>query len=82
MIRWLGFAAAIILPFWNIPLIVKIQRRKSSRDISMAWALGVFTCLLGMFPTGIQSPDPVFRVFTVINITLFSVVVFYVVRYR
>lgn len=82
MIRWLGFAAAIILPFWNIPLIVKIQRRKSSRDISMAWALGVFVCLLFMFPSGIRSPDPIFRVFTVINLTLFSLVVFHVVRYR
>ena len=82
MIRWVGLVAAVVLPFWNIPLILKIQQRKSSRDISMAWALGVFVCLLLMFPSGLRSPDPVFRVFTVVNLTLFSAVVFHVVRYR
>ena len=82
MIRSLGFIAAILLPFWNIPLIVRIERRKSSKDISLAWALGIFGCLIGMLPSGLQSPDPVFKAFTCVNLAIFSVVVVQVLRYR
>lgn len=82
MIQWVGLAGAILLPFWNIPLILRIRKRGSSCDISMAWALGVQACLVAMLPSGLQSHDPVFRVFTVLNFLLFSVVVFYVIRYR
>ena len=70
------------LPFWNIPLIWRIQQRKSSRDISPAWALGVWVCLAGMLPSGLASQDPIFKIFTVINLALFSAVVFQVVRFR
>ena len=82
MIRNLGLIAAILLPFWNIPLIVRIERRKSSKDISLAWALGIFGCLIGMLPSGLQSPDPVFKAFTCVNLTIFSAVVAQVLRYR
>ena len=40
MIRKIGLVAAIIMPLWNIPLIMKIVKRKSSKDISLYWALG------------------------------------------
>lgn len=82
MIETVGMAAAIALPFFNIPLIVKIQRRKSSKDISMTWALGVFTCLAAMLPAGLRSADPVFRVFAVANLGFFTAVVVQVLRYR
>jgi hypothetical protein len=81
MIETLGLVAAILLPLWNIPLIVRIHRRKSSADISLAWALGVEACLLGMLPAGLVSGDPVFRVFAVVNVLFFSAVTIQVVRF-
>ncbi len=82
MIKLLGLVASITLPLWNIPLILKIRQRRSSRDISLAWAIGVFVCLIGMLPAGLISHDPVFRAFTITNFLLFSAVVVYVLRYR
>ena len=81
-IEKLGWISAVVLPFWNIPLIVRIEQRKSSKDMSLAWALGVFACLIGMLPSGLQSSDPVFKTFTVVNLVMFSVVVVQVLRYR
>ena len=82
MSETVGMLAAILLPLWNIPLIVRIQRRKSSQDVSPSWALGVWACLLLMLPAGLGSPDAVFRTFTVANLVLFSFVVVQVFRYR
>ena len=42
MIQTIALIASIVLPLWNIPLILKIIRRKSSRDVSMSWAVGVW----------------------------------------
>lgn len=77
-----GMVSAVALPFWNIPLIWRIQQRRSSRDISLAWALGVWVCLVGMLPCGLASTDGVFKAFTVVNLLLFSAVVFQVLRFR
>lgn len=77
-----GLIAAIILPFWNIPLIVRIIKRKSSRDISLWWALGVWICLVAMAPSGFTSSDIVWRVFNITNIILFSAVVVTTLIYR
>lgn len=82
MIKIIGLIAAIVLPFWNIPLILRIMERKSSRDISLGWAYGVFGTLLAMLPAALVSEDLVFKVFNLVNISLFSVVVVMVVRYR
>lgn len=77
-----GMVAAVVLPLWNVPLILKLEQRKSSKDISLSWAWGILVCLLLMLPAGLQSPDPVFRVFTIVNVLLFSGVVVQVFRYR
>ena len=82
MIETIGCIAAVVLPLWNIPLILRISQRKSSRDLSIAWALGVWVCLVAMLPSGLISPDPVFKVFTIANLALFSAVVVQVLRYR
>jgi uncharacterized protein with PQ loop repeat len=82
MMQQVGFIAAIVLPFWNIPLIVRLEQRKSSKDISLSWVLGVFICLLLMLPSALVSPDPIFKVFGLLNVALFSGVVVQVVRYR
>ncbi len=81
-IETIGLIAAVILPFWNIPLIIKIIKRKSSRDISLWWALGVWVCLLLMAPSGFTSADVVWRAFNIVNITFFSVVMLVTVIYR
>ncbi|MFH1995603.1 MAG: hypothetical protein ABIJ27_01245 [Candidatus Omnitrophota bacterium] len=74
--------AAVILPLWNLPLIMRIIQRGSSEDISIYWALGVWTCLALMAPSAFTSTDIVWRTFNIINLTLFSFVVIVVVKYR
>ncbi len=80
-IEMVALVASVVLPLWNIPLIIKIVKRKSSGDISRSWALGVWVCLLLMFPAGIRSADIVWKTFNIVNFTLFSTVVFIVLRY-
>ena len=82
MIETLGLIGAVMLPFWNIPLIIRIAKRKSSRDLSLWWTFGILACLLIMLPAGLTSSDVVFKVFTVMNLVLFSAVVIQVMRYR
>ena len=36
----IALAASVVMPLWNIPLIVKIVQRKSSDDLSRSWMLG------------------------------------------
>ena len=78
----IALVAAIILPFWNIPLIVRIIKRKSSADISMYWAIGVWVCLALMAPSSFISEDLVWRIFSIINFAFFSLVVVFVLMYR
>lgn len=82
MIQTLGLIAAVVLPLWNVPLIIRIAKRKSSKDISLSWALGVFACILLLLPSALASPDAIFRVFTIVNAALFAGVVIQVLRYR
>lgn len=82
MIETIALIAAVILPFWNIPLIVKIVKRKSSQDISLAWAIGVWTCLLLMAPAGLMSTDKVWKIFNIINFLFFTLVLGFVLAYR
>ena len=74
--------AAVCLPLWNIPLIIKIVKRKSSKDLSLSWALGVWTCILLMAPAGFASADPVWKVYNVVNIFFFTAVVITILKYR
>ena len=82
MIGILGLVAAMAMPLWNIPLIVTIRQRRSSKDISLAWAVGVFVCIVLMLPSALVSPDRVFTVFAVMNTALFGAVLLHVLRYR
>lgn len=80
--KFLALIAAVVLPLWNIPLIVKMNKRRSSADLSRSWALGVWVCLLVMLPAAVTSPDIVFKTYSLVNIVLFSVVVFFVLKFR
>ena len=82
MLETVGMLAAAGMPLWNIPLILHIERRKSSADISLAWVLGVWGCILLMSPTALHSADPAFRAFGWTNLVLFSAVVVQVLRFR
>lgn len=82
MIEKIGLIAAIILPLWNLPLIVRIAKRKSSQDISIYWAVGVWVCFALMAPSGFMSEDLVWKVFNIVNLVFFSVVVIFVLIYR
>ena len=82
MIQKIALVAAIVLPLWNIPLMVRMIKRKSSKDVSIFWALGVWTCFVLMAPSGFTSPDLVWRAFNISNLILFSLVVVTVFIYR
>ena len=78
----IGTVAAIVLPLFNIPLIVKLWKQKSSSDFSLSWALGVWVCIVLMTPQALLSKDVTFRAYGVVNIVFFSAVTFLVVWYR
>lgn len=82
MTKTIALIAAIILPLWDIPLIVRVIKRKSSKDISVPWALGIWICFLLMAPEGLRSPDLVWKAFNIVNLILFTGVVAVVLWYR
>jgi uncharacterized protein with PQ loop repeat len=81
MIHKIALVAAVVLPLWNIPLIMRMIKRKSAKDISLYWVFGVWVCMLAMFPAGIVSEDIVWKTFNICNIILFSCVVACTVTY-
>ena len=82
MFQKIALVAAIILPLWNLPLIYRIIRRKSSRDISISWALGVWVCIVLMAPSSFVSKDFVWKIYNMINFVLFTCVVVTVLIYH
>lgn len=82
MIEQLSFAASLLLPLWNLPLVLQIYRRKSSKDISLWWAFGVWGCLLLMLPTALKSEQLIWWLFGILNFGFFSLVLIAVLLYR
>ena len=82
MMKTVALIAAIILPLWDIPLVVRVIKRRSSEDISIYWALGVWTCQIFMTPSALLSPDIVWKVFNIVNLVIFSFVVLIILAYR
>lgn len=78
----LALAASVVMPLWNIPLIVKVIRRKSADDLSLFWLWGVWTCMLLMIPWALVTQELVLKVFSFVNFILFSGVVMAVMKYR
>ncbi|OGW83945.1 MAG: hypothetical protein A3C47_00760 [Omnitrophica bacterium RIFCSPHIGHO2_02_FULL_51_18] len=78
----IGIVSSVALPLFNIPLIFRLVKRKSAEDFSVAWAVGVWVCIILMTPQALRSEDIAFRAFGVVNILFFSVVVFLIVKYR
>ncbi len=82
MLDKIALVAAIALPLWNIPLMIRIVQRKSSADISLMWALGVWVCIILMAPSGIKSTDFVWKVYNIVNLFFFTGVVATVLIYH
>ena len=82
MMKTIALIAGIVLPLFNVPLIVRVIKRRSSKDLSMSWAIGVWTCFLLMLPESLHSSDIVWRVFSIMNITLFTCVMIVTLVYR
>jgi hypothetical protein len=82
IIQVIGMLSGIIMPLFNIPLILRIIRRRSSGDISLLWVIGVWSCVMAMLPSSLQSPDPVLVVFGIINSLFFSAVFFTVLYFH
>ena len=82
VIKEIGLIAAIVLPLWNVPMIVRMARRKSSQDISLFWVFGVWFSLLAMLPSGLASQDVVWKTFNITNFVLFTCVVITACIYR
>ncbi|MFA5388798.1 MAG: hypothetical protein WC312_03470 [Candidatus Omnitrophota bacterium] len=82
MLEKIALIASILLPLFNIPLIVRIIKRRSSKDLSLFWAIGIWACFLAMFPTGVQSPDMVYRTFTYVNFFFFTLVMVFTVLFH
>ncbi|MGE5306428.1 MAG: hypothetical protein ACM3TN_24215 [Alphaproteobacteria bacterium] len=72
MVQAIGIASGILMPFFNLPLMLRIIRRRSSEDISLVWVVGVWFCVMGLLPSSLQSPDPILFSFGVVNALLFS----------
>jgi len=81
---WLqiGASAGVILPLFNIPLILRIIKRKSADDISLIWLFGVWICILLMAPASFVSGDIAFRLYGYVNIVFFTGVVIVTVKYH
>lgn len=82
MIQKMAFVGGIVLPLFNIPLIARLIKRKSSNDISISWAIGVWSCLLLIAPYAIASGDVVWKVYNLANLVLFTGVLICVLAYR
>lgn len=82
MIHKIALVAGIVLPLWNIPLIFRIAKRRSSADVSIYWVLGVWVSIVLMAPSAFVSKDIVWKTFSIVNLFMFSLVVFFVLKYR
>lgn len=70
--KTLGMVCAVLMPFFDIPLIWRVVQRKSSEDISLIWVCGIEACILGMLPAGLMSEDSILWAFSIVNAVLFT----------
>lgn len=81
-IEQVGLVAGVTLPLFNIPLIARLIKRKRSEDLSLVWAIGVWVCIVLMTPQALSSSDIAFKSFGLVNLVFFSLVVFFILKYR
>jgi len=81
-VKTIGFWAAVILPLWDIPLIVRVVRRKSSQDISLIWAVGIWVAAVLMAPSAFIKADRIAIGFNVMNVVMLTGVLIVTIKYR
>jgi uncharacterized protein with PQ loop repeat len=81
-LKTIGLWAAIILPLWDIPLIVRVLQRKSSQDISLVWAVGIWITSVLMAPSAFISGDKLAIGFNTMNVIMLTGVLIVAVKYR
>jgi hypothetical protein len=74
VIQTIGMLSGLIMPVFNVPLIMRIVHRRSSGDISLIWVIGVWICVMAMLPASLQSSDPVLFLFGIANFLFFTAV--------
>ena len=80
--KTIGFWAAVILPLWDIPLIVHVIKRKSSQDISLIWAVGIWFTSVLMAPSAFISHDKLAMGFNIMNVLMLTGVMVVTIKYR
>lgn len=79
----IGLWAGIILPLWDIPLIVKIIRRKSSEDISLFWMWGLWGSSVLMAPSAwMAHTNKAAIAFNIVNVAALTVLLIVVLKYH
>lgn len=77
-----GFWAGIMLPLWDIPLILRIIQRKSSQDISLLWIWGLWLTSVLMTPSAFMVGNKLAIGFNVVNVTMLTIVLIVVLKYQ
>ena len=70
------------LPLFDLSLILYVIKRKSSKDISVMWAVGLWATSVAMAPAGIMSADIASKAFNIVNVVMLTAVVVVVIKYR
>ena len=77
-----GFWAGVVLPLFDIALIARVLKRKSSADISLSWAFGLWLTSVLMAPSAFISGDKAAMGFNSMNVFMLTIVVIVVFKYR
>ncbi len=78
----IGFWAAVALPLFDIALIARVIKRKSSADISQIWAWGLWLTSVLMAPSAFVAGDKTAIGFNIVNVVMLSAVLVAVIKYR
>lgn len=84
MIHWdtIGLWAGVMLPLWDIPLIVRILRRKSANDISLMWMWGIWLSSVLMAPSAFVAHNKTAIGFNIVNVTMLTILLIVVLKYH
>lgn len=84
MMNWdtIGLWAGIALPLWDIPLIVRIIKRKSAQDISLVWMWGLWASSVLMAPSAFVVGNKIAIAFNIVNVITLTFVLVIVLKYH
>ena len=74
--------AGAALPLFDIPLIARIIKRRSSKDISIFWIAGLWASSAAMVPAALVGHELASKAFNIVNIIMLTAVLIVVIKYR